>query len=140
MNIFERLGLIAESIVDFFSKIPAEIKRYAAEAIPVVNNIKEAIDSDEVDSITDLIPGTWDDSIRDGASSLLTGLMAILKGVKESGADEQAIKKAKGNLFLGLSSGIVGLMDKNELPGNRYDTYTQIAYSHQKKHKVSKFA
>jgi hypothetical protein len=138
MNILERIGLITESILDFFSKIPKEIRGYAAKAILVVNEIKEAIDSDTADDITELIPGDWDDKLRDGASSLISGLMAILKGVKESGADEAAIRKAKGNLYLGLSSGIVGLMDGNELPGNRYDTYTQIAYSHQKKHKADK--
>lgn len=135
MNILERLGLIAESIIDFFSKIPSEIKEYAEKAIPVVNDIKEALNSGTAVDITNLIPGTWDDGLRIAASNLCAGLIAIFKSVDESDVDEEIKNVAKGKLLLGMGSGIVALMDNNELPGNRYDAYTQIAYSNQKKDK-----
>lgn len=133
MNLLQRIAAIATDIADFFSKIPSKIRKFAGIAIPVVNSIKEKLDSDEAINLTEIIPGTWDNSLRTAASSMLGGLISIFKNVSESDADDKEKAKARKNLLMGMGSGLVALLDGDELPMNMYDMYTQIAYSKTKK-------
>ena len=128
---------IINDVVDFiknvFGKIPGKIKEYAEKAISIVDTIKNALNSDTVNDILALIPGDWDDKLRNEALKLLQGLTEILKQIDASDADEQAKATAKAGIYLKMSSKLVEMQDGKELKPNRYDFYTQTVYS---KHKA----
>jgi hypothetical protein len=134
MNLLDRIGKITSWVAHIFSNVPNEIKDYAGEAIKIVQKIKEALESNTSLVIVDLIPGTWDNELREKAAKLLDEFLYVLGETQNASnyVSSDIQLRAKGMVLFGMASTLVAIQDGNKLPQNRYDTYTQIAYSHSK--------
>ena len=74
------LKFIANFIVSLFKKVDESLKTILPMGIEFVNNLKIWIYDPKVDLITQIIPGTWDDS----AVALVRGLIPItLEGLRK---------------------------------------------------------
>lgn len=77
--------------------MPADIKKYAGIAHSITESIKDWLGGDIATLITQIIPGDWDDKLRQEAIVFLTSLAEMLR---EISTDNEAAGKAAKNAIL----------------------------------------
>lgn len=130
MTILEKLQEFANWLSDLFNNIPAHIKEYAETAIGITKKVEDALNNGTAIIITELIPGEWDDNLRTEAIAILSFLLEVLKAIDNISNSENKI--AADAIYAKMSSALIGIQDKKELPENKYDLYMQSIYSKSK--------
>lgn len=126
MNTLGRLKEAVNWISELFTKIPAHIKDYAAQAIIISDKIKADMQSNTAVIITELIPGDWDDNLRNEAIVLLTFLHDVLEAIADIDTTQSIAKNA---IYAKIGAQLIALQDGKVLSENVYDTYFQNVYS-----------
>lgn len=152
-----QLSELIAGMTDFFHRIlnllPNWVKRIMPEIIGITKAIREAaqkgedwLSSQTAETIVSIIPGESDDKIRAGLLIFLRKAIPFLIHVedKEAGLGELLLafiaKLSKSETpkcldagIQALSSTMLCLHDGSKMSENRYDTLSQMAYSHFKK-------
>lgn len=137
MSIFKRIWDAIKSLLD---EIPNRLPSIIDDALKVTTVIREKLQGNVAVLITDLIPGDWDDNIREGVIAALDQTIPLLSISQECGTDVQCWgdklaqlpQDLQDAILIKLAAKIVAALDDNKLPQNRYDFYTQAHLSGKK--------
>lgn len=127
---------ILEWIKDLFSKIPADIRKYASQALVITTEIKAALESGTMDAITAAIPGSWDDTLRAEALAMIQAFSDVLQRLGQITTTDttlEAVGMTKDAVLQKLQSRLIALQDGDQLPAHAYDVYSQVVFSASKK-------
>jgi hypothetical protein len=133
-----------------FKVIPADIKIYVSQALQVTTLIKKLLDNPIAVIITEIIPGDWDNKIKEAVIHALDQslpYLLIVDRCKEHkdlplmiacwiGELRTLPKPVQDALLVKLASLIAAYLDKKELRTSHYDLYTQLLYSGTKEGKA----
>jgi DNA-binding FrmR family transcriptional regulator len=97
MSLHNYIAKVWQKIGDFFKKLGGGAKKALDVGHEVVERIKNFVDSEGIDVLTEIIPGTLDDNIKDGVRAFLSRLLLIIDSLsgeqqQEVIADDQRLK------------------------------------------------
>lgn len=69
---------LKRKINEVTGKVDSVVKEYAGYALSISTNIKNILDSPLGDLVTQIIPGTWDDELREKATDALVKTVDVL--------------------------------------------------------------
>lgn len=87
MSLRSFIAGIIDKISDFFRGLVPELKEAVKVGVTVVDKLKAITDSQAADILTAIIPGTWDDQLKDKLRAELPKILSNMRLVQEC-ADE----------------------------------------------------
>lgn len=138
MSIFKKLW---EKIQSILKVVPKRIREIAEQTQPIVNRIKEAVESDTAATLTRIIPSEIDDTIREVLIEMLGRVSVALtkapneaEGVADQLDDlieeiKQLPEALRNGAYAKLSAMLLAYRDDwKEEREAMYDLYSQILY------------
>lgn len=133
-------------VKSLFASIPKEIREYASQSLEITTNIQKFLESPIADIVTGIIPGTWDDKLKDLAVKYLAEAIPCLTIVDECQSDDpqEMIKcwvtklgeykpDVRNALLFKLATILTDKFDKDEtLKQSFYALAVQANYAHGK--------
>ena len=86
---------LKKKIAEISGKVDDAVKQYAGYALNISTNIKSILDSPVGDLVTAIIPGSWDNELKDKASKALAitvDALGLTKGIAEESDLNMKIK------------------------------------------------
>lgn len=122
------LTKLLDKLRDILKIVPKRIREYAEITQPIVDKIKQAVDSGVALTIVEIIPGEIDDTIRAKLSKLLTLLSDGLHGHLH-----EMPEYAQNAMYAKLGALLLADLDEwKEERETLYDLYQAILYSRRK--------
>lgn len=132
-----------EKLQHLLGIIPAKVKEYASQSLAITTSIKNFLSSPVADVITALIPGAWDDKLKETVLKALEEVLPYLTIVDTCKDQPDVVSmlncwitevrkqpvQVQNALLHKLASLLTAKLDNQELKQNQYDYYIQLLYS-----------
>lgn len=125
----------------WWKKVDDTLIEAAKQSVKIVNNIKQFLESDTAITLTKIIPGDYDESVRVGLIIILKGFLqdSALASDRTRNADslltslvnniKDLDEKERNALYLKLSSSIAARIHGSKLKEKDYDLACQSCYT-----------
>ena len=128
-----------------FTNVESFTQKHILPSIEVVNNIKTVVESPVVDILTAIIPGTWDDAIKDFVRANIQKVLTLMNITADIASDPdpasqlaklvEYLKNASAPMQAAIYKQLASELSKasangkEEYKGQAVDLLLQIAYS-----------
>lgn len=103
-------------LTSFFKKVDKQLKVILPIGITVVDKIKAFVDSPTADIVTLIIPGEWDDSLKNLLRSILPKILLNLRNWKELEDITDQKEKLKAIILeIGVGTGILTKQERDDI-------------------------
>jgi len=100
----------------FIHNTDEQLKKYLPKGIELVEKVKTFIDSPTADVITLIIPGSWDDNLKNIARAFLPKMLLTLRNWNELAHITDENEKLKAIILeIGVGTGILTTEERNDL-------------------------
>lgn len=135
-----------DALFRLLNVIPAKVREIASRSLHITTAIKTILDNPATDILTAIIPGTWDDKLKQIAVNALNEAIPYLQVVDKCKQHteigpmlqcwieevQQMPKHARNAMLHKLAALLTSIMDGSERKQNEYDYYIQMLYSSNK--------
>lgn len=132
-----------DDVRSWLGRIPKRVRVLISNSLEVTTAIRKALNSPIAVAITDIIPGEWDNTLRDAILKAIEDTMPYLLIVdtcKQHETTEAMLqcwvtelrkhpKHVQDALLIKLAALLTAIQDNKQLRQNLYDTYTQMQVS-----------